>query len=96
MLGVRGTFIFVMAVFSIATVGYLWYFYQYHAIQYAQGFFVALLPVVVFFLVWLVRAWHNPAKANYRNTMWLNFLSALCLNGFFIWFFLETSHLLQL
>lgn len=94
--GVRGTFIFVMAVFSIITLGYLGYFYQYHSIRFAQAFFIALLPVVIFFLIWFVRAWYNPAKANYSNTMWLNFLSAFCLNGFFIWFFLETSHILQL
>lgn len=96
MLGIRGTFILVMAVFSVASVGYLWYFYQYHSLRFAQVFIMALIPVVLFFLTWFARTWRNPTKANYSNTMWLNFLSALCLNGFFIWFFLETSHLLQL
>jgi len=60
------------------------------------SFLVLLSPLLGFFLIWFYRVWNDPAKANFTNTMWLNFLSALCLNAFFVWFFLETSHILQL
>lgn len=96
LLGIRGTFVFVLIVFTLATGAYLWYFYQFHNIRFIQAFLFALSPVVIFFLIWFWMSWQHPEKANYSRTMWLNSLSAFCLNGFFIWFFLETSHILQL
>ncbi|HPW62663.1 MAG TPA: UbiA family prenyltransferase [Cyclobacteriaceae bacterium] len=96
MLGIRGTFIFVLIVFTLAAAGYVTYFYSFYSLWFGQVFLLALSPVVAFFLIWFYRVWNDPAKANFANTMWLNFLSALCLNAFFVWFFLETSHILQL
>ncbi len=96
MLGIRGTFIFVLIIFTLAAAGYVWYFYSFYELRYGLIFLMSLSPVVIFFLVWFFLVLKNPAKANFSNTMWLNFLSALCLNGFFIWFFLETSHIGQL
>lgn len=96
MLGIRGTFIFVLLVFTLAAAGYVIYFYSFYSVWFGEVFLLALSPVVAFFLIWFYRVWNDPAKANFTNTMWLNFLSALCLNAFFIWFFLETSHILQL
>jgi hypothetical protein len=37
----------------------------------------------------------DESKANFGYTMWLNFISATCLNIFFIYFFLESSQVLQ-
>jgi 1,4-dihydroxy-2-naphthoate octaprenyltransferase len=96
MLGIKGTFIFVLIVFTLAAAGYVIYFYSFYSLWFGEIFLLSLFPVVVFFLIWFFRVWSDPAKANFANTMWLNFLSAFCLNAFFIWFFLETSHILQL
>jgi 1,4-dihydroxy-2-naphthoate octaprenyltransferase len=96
MLGIRGTFMFVLVIFTLAAAGYVWYFYSFYELRYGLVFLMSLSPVVVFFLVWFFLVLKNPAKANFSNTMWLNFLSALCLNGFFVWFFVETSHIGQL
>lgn len=96
MLGIRGTFLFVLIIFTLAAAGYVWYFYSFYELHFGIIFLMALSPVVIFFLVWFFRVLKNPAKANFSNTMWLNFLSALCLNGFFVWFFLENSHIDQL
>ncbi|MCE2935623.1 MAG: UbiA family prenyltransferase [Cyclobacteriaceae bacterium] len=95
-LGVRGTFGLVMGIFSLASVLYAAYFYTFFEWRFAMSFLVALFPVVVFFLIWFYRVWRKEEVANYRNTMWLNFLSATCLNGFFFWLFWETSHINQL
>jgi 1,4-dihydroxy-2-naphthoate octaprenyltransferase len=96
MLGIRGTFMFVLIVFTLAATGYVAYFYSFYSLWFAEVFLLSLLPVVIFFMIWFYRVLNDPAKANFSNTMWLNFLSAFCLNGFFIWFFLETSHIFQL
>lgn len=95
-LGIRGTFIFVLIIFTLAAAGYGWYFYSFHELRFGIVFLMSLSPVVIFFLVWFTIVLKNPTKANFTNTMWLNFLSALCLNGFFIWFFLETSQIAQI
>jgi hypothetical protein len=74
----------------------VWYFYSFYELRFGIVFLLSLTPVVIFFMVWFFLVWKNPAKANFSNTMWLNVLSALCLNGFFVWFFLENSHIGQL
>jgi 1,4-dihydroxy-2-naphthoate octaprenyltransferase len=96
MLGIRDTFMFVLVIFTLAAAGYVWYFYSFYELRYGLVFLMSLSPVVIFFLVWFFLVLKNPAKANFSNTMWLNLLSALCLNGFFFWFFIETSHIGQL
>jgi hypothetical protein len=94
-LGVRGTFIFVLMVFTLAAVGYVYYFYRFYSIHYGFYFLGFLGPVVIYFMIWFFLVLSDPNKANHRNTMRLNFISALCLNAFFIYFFLAASQVLQ-
>ena len=94
-LGVRGTFIFVLFVFTFATAGYVFYFYKFYSLQYGFYFVLFLGPVVIYFLIWFYQVLKDPTKANHQNTMRLNFISALCLNAFFIYFFLDSSQVLQ-
>lgn len=94
-LGVAGTFKFTLAVFSIAVLGFMIYFNIYFKIVYALAFLVALTPVLVYFFYWFSRVRKDVSLANYTNTMRLNFISATCLNIFFIWFFLDSSQVLQ-
>ena len=96
MLGIKGTFLFVLIIFTLAAAGYVGSFYSFFELRFGIAFLLSLSPVVVFFLIWLFLVLKNPAKANFFYTMWLNFLSALCLNGFFVWFFLENTHIGQL
>ncbi len=95
LLGIKGTFYFVAATFSIAAIGFIVYFNTFFNNRFAQLFILFLAPVVLFFVYWLYRVLRDLRKANYRNTMWLNFISATSLNVFFIYFFLEWSHILD-
>jgi hypothetical protein len=94
-LGIRGTFWFVLLTFSVAVVGFMIYFLTYFGLQYALIYQVALAPVVIFFLYWFYKVWKQESKADYTHTMWLNFISATCLNAFFIYLFLASSHILD-
>jgi 1,4-dihydroxy-2-naphthoate octaprenyltransferase len=96
MLGIRGTFYFVGATFSIVTVGFVWYFLTFFSGPYAILFLMALFPVIVYFFVWFLQTYRDEAKADFGHTMWLNFISATCLNGFFIYLFIASSHIAQL
>jgi 1,4-dihydroxy-2-naphthoate octaprenyltransferase len=90
LLGIRGTFYFVQAVFLIATIGFVHYFRTFFKIEYGYIFLLTLSPVIVFFMIWFFRVWKDEAKADYQSTMNLNLISSTCLNGFFIYFFWMT------
>lgn len=95
MLGIRGTFIFVQVLFAVAAVCFVLYFNHFYMIEMGYYFLLALGPVVFFFMVWFYKVWREASQANFTYTMWLNFISSLCLNGFFIYFWLATSHIGQ-
>lgn len=94
-LGIRGTFIFVQIVFALATVGFILYFNSFFTSEFSYAFLLSMAPVVLFFMIWFYQVWKDPSKADYSRTMWLNFISATCLNGFFGYFFFSNSHIGQ-
>lgn len=95
LLGINGTFVFTAIVFAFATLGFVFYFVFFFKVKYALVFLASLAPVLLYFFVWFIQARNNIEVVNYSRTMWLNFISAVCLNGFFIYFFLDFSQVLQ-
>jgi 1,4-dihydroxy-2-naphthoate octaprenyltransferase len=89
MLGIRGTFVFVQGVFILAAAGFVFYFRSFYSMDYGYAFLVALSPVVFFFMYWFYQVWQDASKADFSNTMRLNFISATCLNAFFIYLFVS-------
>ena len=88
LLGIRGTFAWTAVVFTLAMAGFYLFFKAYYSTDIFVIFAVCLLPVLGYFLWWLAKAWQNPAAANFRRTMRLNLLSAVCLSlafGFLVW-----------
>lgn len=94
-LGILGTFYFTAGVFLLASILFTLYFVKFYEVKYAIAFFVALAPVLAYFFFWFFKVRKNRASANYGYTMGLNFISATCLNIFFIYFFLDSSQVLQ-
>lgn len=94
-LGIRGTFYFTAFVFTLAVAGFLVYFNYYYQLRYGLVFMASLSPVLLYFFYWFSKVYKNETFADYKHTMWLNFISAVCLNLFFIWFFLDSTQVLQ-
>lgn len=94
-LGIKGTFYFTAIAFSLASAAFVFYFIHYFQIRYAIAFLISMAPTVIFFGVWFLKVNKNPEKADFSHTMWLNLISATCLNAFFIYFFLKNSLVLQ-
>ena len=94
MLGIRGTFYFVGATFTVVTVGFIFYL-QTFALKYSLIFLATLFPVVAYFLAWFFQTYQNESKADYRHTMWLNFVSSTCLNLFFLYLFIDRTRFLH-
>ncbi len=95
MLGIRGTFIFVQIIFALVSIGFVLFFKEFYSIKFGYDFLLALAPVILFFMIWFYKVWRDDTQANFSYTMWLNFISSLCLNGFFIYFWLASSHIGQ-
>lgn len=94
-LGVRGTFFFVGGIFALVFGGFFWYYLVFFNIHYSWIFALALTPIIVYFGIWLLAVLKNKSAANYSRTMWLNFISATCLNAFFMYLFLDSTHILN-
>jgi 1,4-dihydroxy-2-naphthoate octaprenyltransferase len=94
-LGIRGTFFFTLGFFVLAIAGFLIYLNLYFELKYALYFLLAVLPVGIYFVAWFLQVLKDSAKADYSHTMWLNLISATCLNAFFIYLFLDSSQILQ-
>jgi 1,4-dihydroxy-2-naphthoate octaprenyltransferase len=93
LLGIRGTFIFAQIVFAFATLGFTFYFNSFFTAAFSYAFLLSMVPVVLFFMIWFYQVWKDNANADHARTMWLNFISATCLNSLFIYFFLANSHI---
>jgi len=83
-LGYRGSFIFTGLVYSIAFLLLAHYFLLTLQIREFQVLATCMLPVVVYFLIWAVKVWRNPAEASYSNTMRMNLIASVCTNAGFI------------
>jgi 1,4-dihydroxy-2-naphthoate octaprenyltransferase len=84
-LGYRGTFVFTAIVYFIAMVFLAYHFFE--ALEWNKFFVLAtcMLPILVYYFIWAARVWKNTAAANFRNTMRMNILAAVCSNtGFLI------------
>lgn len=91
-LGIKGTFFFAMFFFGVASFCFILYFIKTFSAFYAVVFIITQSPVVIYFLLWFRGIFKDESNADHKSTMRLNFLSSLCLNGFFVYLFLHTWH----
>jgi len=94
-LGVKGTFHFTAIFFTVSTALFYLYFDAYYRAEYGLHFILSMVPVLLFFSFWYLKVRGDKKYANYDYTMWLNVISATCLNAFFIYFFLDSSQVIQ-
>jgi len=91
-LGYRGTFVFTAIMFGICNVFYYLYFDQMGKINSFYLIQLLFLPIVGYFEWWFIRTTKNEKEANFKNTMRMNLIAAICMNTCFIILFL-TKHL---
>ena len=87
-LGYRGTFIFCGIVYSIAFAALALYFGLSLEIKEFLIFATCMVPVIVYFIIWAVKVWRDPAEASYVHTMRMNGIASCCTNLGFIVVFL--------
>lgn len=83
-LGVLNTFRFTGVVFVGVAVAFFLYYQRWFSAIEGGLFLLFLVPVLIYFLHWYQKVRRDRARANFRGTMRLNFVSGLCLNAFFL------------
>lgn len=84
LLGIKGTFLFCAVFIALAIACFVLYFWSYYGLLIAAFFILFLAPVAAFFVYWMMITFRDESKANYDNTMRLNFISSTALNSFMI------------
>lgn len=96
LLGIKGTFIFSALLFAGTTAAFIWYFLDKGQSLIVGYYLAAMAPIGLFFLLWMGFIFRESEKyATYSWAMGMNFLSAIALNAFFIYYFLENTQILQ-
>jgi 1,4-dihydroxy-2-naphthoate octaprenyltransferase len=83
-LGHRGSFVFTGVLYTIAFLLLAHYLLSTLQITEFKVLATCMLPVVVYFLIWAVKVWRDPAQANYANSIRMNLLGSICLNVGFV------------
>ncbi|MEQ8925142.1 MAG: UbiA family prenyltransferase [Fulvivirga sp.] len=86
-LGILGTFHFVALVFGLSSLGFVWYFNRYYNLSTVFIYLSVMAPVIIYFSYWYLKTRKNLKAADFDHTMKLNFISASCLNLFFIYLY---------
>ena len=84
LLGKRGTFVFSMILFLSATFLLYIRFQQEHLPDHFLLYLLIMLPVVLFFVYWMLKVWRQESEANFSNSMRMNSLATICTTLFFI------------
>ncbi len=83
-LGYKGTFLFSAVMFGLCNVCYFMYFSQINEMNDFYLIQLFFIPIVSFFVYWFIQVLKNEAKANFRNTMLMNVIAAICMNTCFV------------
>ncbi|HRH60993.1 MAG TPA: UbiA family prenyltransferase [Chitinophagaceae bacterium] len=84
MLGKRGTFIFCAIMYAIAFGILFTYFLHSGNLTPFYVLQIFFIPVIVYFVWWLLQVWKNESAADFHHTMRMNKLASTCTNLAFI------------
>lgn len=82
-LGYKGTFLFTALMFLLCNIFYFLYF---NATDNGTVFFIIqmfFLPIVLYFGYWFLQVSKSVSNANFKNTMRMNLIAAVCMNSCF-------------
>jgi 1,4-dihydroxy-2-naphthoate octaprenyltransferase len=77
-LGVRNTFVFCGIIFVLATICMYLTFYKKGQLGSFFIFTACLLPMVLFFVQWMLKVWKDEKNADFSNSLRMNILASCC------------------
>ena len=85
-LGYTGTFVFCAIIYALALTAFRLIISRQQQENKLALIGIFFVPVIVYFLWWFSAVKRNNGNANFRNTMKMNWLAAICTNALFITF----------
>jgi 1,4-dihydroxy-2-naphthoate octaprenyltransferase len=92
-LGKRGTFVFCGILFAMATLLIFLTFQKEVSLLPFWIFAGCMLPVILFFSVWMKKVWTDESKADFTNSLRMNILASTCTAACFITLIVLEQHL---
>ncbi|MFT4522672.1 MAG: 1,4-dihydroxy-2-naphthoate octaprenyltransferase [Bacteroidia bacterium] len=92
-LGYMRTFIFSGVFFILATLCYFLYFRSMGDLWLFYLLMIFQLPIVLYFIRWMLKVRRDESEANYSNTMKINIITAVCMNSFFGYLLIQSTWL---
>lgn len=83
-LGKKGTFVFCGIVFALATAAMFFTFEEQGRLQFFFIFAVCMLPMILFFMQWMMKTWKDGSKADFKNSFRMNLLASCCTTTCFL------------
>ncbi len=83
-LGYSGTFLFTALMFMLCNVFYFLYFNTINKVNHFYILQLFFIPIVGYFSYWFYLVFKNPVKADFKHTMAMNLIAAICMNSCFI------------
>ena len=87
-LGYTGTFLFTMSMFVLCNIFYFLYFNNINKVSNFYIIQLFFLPIVMYFGYWFYKVWKDKNNANFKYTMGMNRIAAICMNTCFIVLFI--------
>jgi len=78
-LGIRGTFVFTGILFFVACIFAWYYFDQFYSSSQFVIFIGCLVPVMGYYIYWLMTVWRKSKMADFTHAMRMTFISSLCM-----------------
>ena len=94
-LGYKGSFICSGALFACGIVLSFFYWRHTGSLLNFYWFLVFAAPVFIYFNYWFYKVGQSTANANYKNAMWMNFISAGCMLCYFGMLALRSAHVFK-
>ena len=82
-LGIRGSFWFSSALFIISIILMYAYWFRLAMMNNFWIFLICVAPVIIIFCTWLMKVYHDPKAANFKNMSRMTLLSSLMMLIYF-------------
>lgn len=91
-LGYKGTFMFTIVMFGACNLLYYLYFNEVGKVDQFYILQLFFIPIIVFFSYWFLKVIKNTSEANFKNTMRMNAIAAVCMNSCFAVLFILNNY----
>lgn len=83
-LGYTGTFILCAVIYALAWLFMAQFFISKREENKLLAVSIFFVPIIVYFIQWFMKVRKDSAAANFKNTMRMNWLAAICTNTAFV------------